>query len=146
SAADRDVHGNEGGQRRAHHEELRRLVAGKRRMPLDALSHDDCMRALATIKSLGGGFAVEKVGAAHVVRSLPRELSTDQNDILRLAQARGCVTVADILSATAWQHGRINDALDALLKEGIAMVDDGSPDGQRRYWFPCFDIAAPASL
>ncbi|CAI5494315.1 unnamed protein product [Closterium sp. Naga37s-1] len=180
-------------------EELRRLVAGKRRMPLDALSHDDCMRALATIKSLGGGFAVEKVGATHVVRSLrsqetslafptncchrqslgggfavekvgathvslgggfavekvgathvvrslPRELSTDQNDILRLAQARGCVSIADILSATAWQHGRINDALDALLKEGIAMVDDGDPDGQRRYWFPCFDIAAPASL
>ncbi|CAI5995718.1 unnamed protein product [Closterium sp. NIES-64] len=127
-------------------EELRRLVAGKRRMPLDALSHDDCMRALATIKSLGGGFAVEKVGATHVVRSLPRELSTDQNDILRLAQACGCVTIADILSATSWQHGRINDALDALLKEGIAMVDDGDPDGQRRYWFPCFDIAAPTSL
>ncbi|CAI7805613.1 unnamed protein product [Closterium sp. NIES-54] len=97
-------------------EELRRLVAGKRRMPLDALSHDDCMRALATIKSLGGGFAVEKVGATHVVRSLPRELSTDQNDILRLAQVRGCVSIADILSATAWQPGRINDALDALLK------------------------------
>ncbi|CAI5951298.1 unnamed protein product [Closterium sp. NIES-64] len=293
--AGRDVHGNEGVQlietcmaTRADNgglinlEELRRLVAGKRRMPLDALSHDDCMRALATIKSLGrgfavetervgaahmvplsylnpsscttspcasslislslggglavekvgathvvslscpcpssctstrrvlslvslchrqslgggfvvekvgathvvslscpcpssctstrhvlslvslchgqslgGGFAVEKVGATHVVRSLPRELSTDQNDILRLAQvtwqARGCVTIADILSATLWQHGRINDALDALLKEsiameGIAMVDDGDPDGQRRYWFPCFDIAAPTSL
>ncbi|CAI5948046.1 unnamed protein product [Closterium sp. NIES-65] len=101
-------------------------------------------------QSLGGGFAVEKVGATHVVRSLPRELSTDQNDILRLAQvtwqACGCVTIADILSATSWQHGRINDALDALLKEGIAMVDDGDPDGQRRYWFPCFDIAAPTSL
>ncbi|GJP73619.1 hypothetical protein CLOP_g4308 [Closterium sp. NIES-67] len=126
-------------------EAVRRLVAGRRRMALDAISHDDCIRALSTIKSLGGGFSVERVGTVHVVRSLPRELSTDQNGIIRLAQARGCVSADDIHSATSWQHGRINDALDALLKEGIAMVDDGHADGRRRYWFPCFDLAVPTS-
>jgi ESCRT-II complex subunit VPS22 len=28
------------------------------------------------------------------------------------------------------------DILEALLKEGLAMVDDGAPGGERLYWFP----------
>lgn len=24
-----------------------------------------------------------------------------------------------------------------FLQEGLAMIDDGDPDGQRRFWFPC---------
>ena len=67
-----------------------------------------------------------------------------------LLQLRGFVTVAEVTERKAWVAGRATDALDALLKEGLAMIDDGDADGVRRYWFPCFDTmddgAAVASI
>ena len=71
---------------------------------------------------------------------------------LGIAQLCGFVTVAEITARKGWLPGRATDALDALLKEGLVMIDDGDADGVRRYWFPCFDTltvddsAAVASL
>ena len=41
-----------------------------------------------------------------------------------------------------WAEERAVEALWALLKEGLALVDDQGPGGQRLYWFPC--LAADA--
>ena len=40
-----------------------------------------------------------------------------------------------------WQEERAVEALWALLKEGLALVDDQGPGGQRLYWFPCLSDA-----
>ena len=37
------------------------------------------------------------------------------------------------------------EALWALLKEGLALVDDQGPGGQRLYWFPCLAADAGGS-
>ena len=43
-----------------------------------------------------------------------------------------------------WQETRVVETLWSLLKEGIAMVDDQGPGGQRLYWFPCLESSGAA--
>ena len=43
-----------------------------------------------------------------------------------------------------WQEARVVETLWSLLKEGIAMVDDQGPGGQRLYWFPCLETSGAA--
>eukprot|EP01018_Ginkgo_biloba_P008668 Gb_07588 [translate_table: standard] len=52
-------------------------------------------------------------------------------------EARGYVMLEEVERRLSWSSGRVVDALETLLKEGLAMIDDGDPDGKRRFWFPC---------
>ncbi|XP_035549844.1 vacuolar protein sorting-associated protein 22 homolog 1 isoform X2 [Juglans regia] len=63
-----------------------------------------------------------------------------EDDCLRAIsklKAQGFVTVDEVERRLSWTSGRAIDALDTLLDEGLAMIDDGHRDGKRRYWFPC---------
>ncbi|KAJ1693159.1 hypothetical protein LUZ63_009857 [Rhynchospora breviuscula] len=118
-------------------EELRTRLCRRRKCSRESLSEDDCLRAISKLKVLGSGFEVISVGRKRLVRSVPTELNKDHNEILELAQAQGFVTVDQLEQTLSWTSGRAIDALQALLKEGLAMIDDGHRDGRRRYWFPC---------
>ncbi|XP_028795227.1 vacuolar protein sorting-associated protein 22 homolog 1-like isoform X2 [Neltuma alba] len=66
--------------------------------------------------------------------------SVSEDDCLRAIsklKAQGFVTVEEVGRRLSWTPGRTIDALETLLKEGLAMIDDGHRDGKRRYWFPC---------
>ncbi|EOY12434.1 PREDICTED: vacuolar protein sorting-associated protein 22 homolog 1 isoform X3 [Theobroma cacao] len=119
------------------HKELCKLLRQKRKHDREAVSEDDCLRAISKLKTLGSGFEVISAGKKKLVRSVPTELKKDHNEILELAQAQGYVTVDEVERRLSWTHGRAIDALDTLLDEGLAMIDDGHSDGKRRYWFPC---------
>nr|BBF89431.1 EAP30-like [Oryza glaberrima] len=93
-------------------------------------------------KVLGSGFEVISVGKKKLVRSVPTELNKDHNGILELAQAEGFVTVEQVERKFSWSTGRAIDVLETLLKEGLAMIDDGHRDGKRRYWFPCATLSS----
>uniref|UniRef100_A0A453LDV9 Vacuolar protein sorting-associated protein 22-like protein 1 n=1 Tax=Aegilops tauschii subsp. strangulata TaxID=200361 RepID=A0A453LDV9_AEGTS len=125
--------------------ELRKLLCQKRKTDLGSLSSDDCLRAISKLKVLGSGFEVISVGKKKLVRSVPTELNKDHNGILELAQAKGYVTVEQVEKEFSWSAGRAIDALETLLKEGLAMIDDGHSDGKRRYWFPCVTLSPDAS-
>ncbi|PHT36432.1 Vacuolar protein sorting-associated protein 22 -like protein 1 [Capsicum baccatum] len=103
----------------------------------DTISEDDFLRAISKLKVLGSGFEVITMGKRKLVRSVPTELNKDHNEILELAQAQGFVTVDEVQKRLNWSSGRTTDALETLLEEGFAMIDDGRRDGKRRYWFPC---------
>ncbi|KAJ6817528.1 vacuolar protein sorting-associated protein 22-like protein 1 [Iris pallida] len=118
-------------------QELCTLLCQRRKSARESVSEDDCLRAISKLKVLGSGFEVISVGKKKLVRSVPTELNKDHNEILELAQARGYVMVEEVEKRLSWSSGRAIDALDALLKEGLAMIDDGHKDGNRRYWFPC---------
>ncbi|KAF2285766.1 hypothetical protein GH714_007715 [Hevea brasiliensis] len=118
-------------------QELCMLLRQKRKTDREAVSEDDCLRAISKLKILGSGFEVISVGKRKLVRSVPTELNKDHNEILELAQAQGYVTVDEVEGRLSWTSGRATDALDTLLDEGLAMIDDGHKDGKRRYWFPC---------
>ncbi|OAY68050.1 vacuolar protein sorting-associated protein 22 homolog 1 [Ananas comosus] len=124
-------------------QELCSLLAQKRKTAREAVSEDDCLRAISKLKVLGSGFEVISIGKRKLVRSVPTELNKDHNEILEVAQVQGYVTVEQVQKALSWSSGRATDALETLLKEGLAMIDDGHRDGKRRYWFPC---VAPISV
>ncbi|CAM8924689.1 unnamed protein product [Rhodiola kirilowii] len=118
-------------------QELRNLLCQRKKSARDAVSEDDCLRAISKLKVLGNGFEVISVGKKKLVRSVPTELNKDHNELLELAQVQGFVTVAEVEKKLSWPSGRVIDALDTLLDEGLAMIDKGHRDGITRYWFPC---------
>ncbi|KAI3935663.1 hypothetical protein MKW98_022671 [Papaver atlanticum] len=120
------------------------LLCQRRKAARDSVSEDDCLRAISKLKVLGSGFEVISVGKKKLVRSVPTELNKDHNEILELAQAQGYVTVEEVERRFSWTSGRATDALEALLEEGLAMIDDGHRDCKRRYWFPCVSVSASA--
>ncbi|KAG6634589.1 vacuolar protein sorting-associated protein 22 homolog 1 isoform X2 [Carya illinoinensis] len=71
--------------------------------------------------------------------------AVSEDDCLRAIsklKAQGFVTVDEVERQFSWTSGRAIDALDTLLDEGLAMIDDGHRDGRRRYWFPCVSSIA----
>ncbi|KAF2917174.1 vacuolar protein sorting-associated protein 22 homolog 1 isoform X1 [Oryza sativa Japonica Group] len=138
--------------------DLRKLLCQKRKADLGSLTSDDCLRAISKLKIvnssgplpvnsqvLGSGFEVISVGKKKLVRSVPTELNKDHNGILELAQAEGFVTVEQVERKFSWSTGRAIDVLETLLKEGLAMIDDGHRDGKRRYWFPCVTLSSDST-
>eukprot|EP00271_Cylindrocystis_brebissonii_P008267 TRINITY_DN22316_c1_g1_i1.p2 TRINITY_DN22316_c1_g1~~TRINITY_DN22316_c1_g1_i1.p2 ORF type:complete len:253 (+),score=61.15 TRINITY_DN22316_c1_g1_i1:477-1235(+) len=123
--------------------ELREQLAQKRRTArADPITEDDCLRAISKLKALGSGFEVISVGKRKLVRSVPTELNKDHNEILRVAQARGFILISDVELQLGWPRGRVMDAVNTLLQEGLALLDEGHPDRQLRYWFPCVGSGA----
>jgi ESCRT-II complex subunit VPS22 len=116
---------------------LHRLVLRRRGSLADPISPDDIIQAVKKLKVLGGGFDLVKIGQQQYIRSVPGELNTDKNKILEVAQGTGYVSEKGLQGSTGWTSTRISIALQALLQEGLALVDDGAPDSQRLYWFPC---------
>ena len=58
-----------------------------------------------------------------------------------LLQAQGYISRKALLAA-GWQPARVDGALEAMLKQGLAMIDDQGPGGERLFWFPCLTQAA----
>lgn len=54
--------------------------------PAPSCSEDDLLRAIDKLGSLGGGFAVIRIGSRQFVRSVPTQLNTDANRLIELAQ------------------------------------------------------------
>ncbi|EFJ16091.1 hypothetical protein SELMODRAFT_155336 [Selaginella moellendorffii] len=122
--------------------ELCSMLSKKRRTSREPITTDDCLKAIDKLKVLGSGFEVFTVGKKKLVRSVPTELNKDHNQILELAEVRGFVLVEDVERALSWHPGRVIDALETLMKEGLVMIDDGHPDRKRRYWFPCVSLSS----
>jgi ESCRT-II complex subunit VPS22 len=118
-------------------QELCNHLRQRRKKDREAVTEDDCLRAISKLKVLGSGFEVITIGKKKLVRSVPTELNKDHNQILELAQGQGFVIVEEVQRRLSWTSGRVIDALETLLEEGLAMIDNGHKDGKCRYWFPC---------
>lgn len=103
----------------------------------EAVSTDDIVRAIGKLKALGNGFRLVKLGNKNLVQSVPGELSQDKNEALNLAQSVGYTSQAELMQKLRWTRVRASDTLTNLLKEGLAMLDEGAPDGKPLFWFPC---------
>ena len=124
--------------------DLHRLVLRRRGERVAPVSADDLMRAIDTLKPLGG-YEVSEVrdgGRARVlVRSVPRALDTDVAACIELAAdqrtgSAGYVTAAWMADARGWPERRATRALADALEQGLAWLDAGAPDGAHRYYFP----------
>ncbi|XP_025096328.1 vacuolar-sorting protein SNF8-like [Pomacea canaliculata] len=116
-------------------DELRdRVVASRGRNSQD-ISIDDLLRAIKKLRILGNGFTVLTVGNTLLVQSVPGELTMDHTNILQLAQKSGYVSKSQVMKDLKWEEERSHRALEFLVKEGMAWVDDQAGN-ERLYWFP----------
>jgi ESCRT-II complex subunit VPS22 len=121
---------------------LLKYVQRRRGSQSDPITEDDVIRAIKKLKMLGNGFDHVIIGHKSYVRCVPGELNTDKNKVLELAQGKGYVSKQGVIETTGWREQRVDDLLTSLLKEGLAMVDEGAPDGVVLYWFPCCSTGA----
>lgn len=106
----------------------------------DLRERDDILRAVGTLKPLGSSFSVIKVGSKPYIRSVPKELNTDQSAVLEAVQVLGYISVSMLMANLHWTRARAGTALDDLLGEGMLWIDKQADEWE--YWSPGFMIEA----
>ncbi|KAK3356896.1 EAP30/Vps36 family-domain-containing protein [Lasiosphaeria hispida] len=100
------------------------------------VTEDDILRAVGTLKPLGSAYSVIKVGSKPYIRSVPKELNTDQSAVLEAVQVLGYVSVSMLMVNLRWTRARAQTALEDLVGEGMLWVDKQSEEWE--YWSPGF--------
>mmetsp|Transcript_34105 Transcript_34105/g.59483 ORF Transcript_34105/g.59483 Transcript_34105/m.59483 type:complete len:206 (-) Transcript_34105:4005-4622(-) len=103
-------------------------LRGTRAAPVAA---KDVLNSISSLSVLGHGFSVIKLGEGQFIASVPLELNTDHQLLLNKATGTGYVNRAMLHD---WSDLRFQTAVDKLLGEGLAWLDDG-PEG-KWYWVP----------
>ncbi len=97
---------------------------------------DDVLRAVKSLDPLGSGFTIVNLGATQMIRSVPRELSTDQAIVLEAIQILGYVTASMLQANLQWEHARAMAVLDDLITDSLLWVDEQAEETE--YWSPTF--------
>jgi ESCRT-II complex subunit VPS22 len=95
---------------------------------------DDVLRAVKSLEPLGSGFTIVKVGSKQFIRSVPKELNTDQATVLEVIQILGSVTVSLLELNLKWEKARAKTVIDDLLADGLVWLD--SQCAENEYWSP----------
>lgn len=106
------------------------------------ISKEDVTRAIGLLKPLAG-YTVVPIGGIEFVRSVPRELDTDQSTLLVIAATTGGrLTETRIKRQVGWTDVRARQALeDSVMREGLGWVDE--QDSERSVWLmPAVDFEA----
>ncbi|ODM21561.1 hypothetical protein SI65_02405 [Aspergillus cristatus] len=116
-------------------EECRRRV-GKGRAIGSGLevTEDDILRAVKSLKPLGSGFSIISVGSKQYIRSVPKELNTDQATVLEAIQVLGFVSVSMLRLNLNWEKARAQTVVDDLLADGLVWLD--AQGDENEYWSP----------
>ncbi|KAI5291715.1 hypothetical protein KEM54_001471 [Ascosphaera aggregata] len=116
-------------------EECRKAVAGGKAIGGGIeVSTDDILRAVKSLEPLGPGFSVIIVGSKKYIRSVPKELNTDQSIVLEVIQISGYVTTSMLCDNLAWEEARAKTVIDDLVADGVVWVDMQCREWE--YWSP----------
>ena len=99
-------------------------------------SRDDILRAVSTLKPLGSSYSTLSVGHKLYIRSIPKELNTDQSSVLEAAQLLGYVSLSMLMVNLRWPRARAKTAIDDLVSESMLWVDKQCAEWE--YWTPGF--------
>jgi ESCRT-II complex subunit VPS22 len=97
---------------------------------------DDILRAVKSLEPLGSGFAVINIGSKQMIRSVPKELNTDQATVLEVLQLLGNVTVSMLEVNLHWEKERATTVIEDLLASSHVWVDEQCPE--KEYWSPAY--------
>jgi ESCRT-II complex subunit VPS22 len=97
---------------------------------------DDILRAVRSLAPLGSSYSTLTVGNKLYIRSVPKELNTDQSAVLEAAQLLGYVTVSMLMLNLRWPRARARTAIDDLVAESMLWVDKQCQEWE--YWSPGF--------
>lgn len=98
------------------------------------LDSDDILRAVRSLEPLGSGFSIICVGSKQYIRSIPKELNTDQSTVLEVIQVMGYVSVSMLRLNLKWEKARAQTVIDDLLADGLVWLDAQAPE--KEYWSP----------
>ncbi|CBF79070.1 hypothetical protein AN7106.2 [Aspergillus nidulans FGSC A4] len=98
------------------------------------VTDDDILRAVKALEPLGSGFSTILVGSKQYIRSIPKELNTDQATVLEVIQVLGYVSVSMLQINLNWEKARAKTVMDDLLADGLVWVDLQS--AEEEYWSP----------
>jgi ESCRT-II complex subunit VPS22 len=103
-----------------------------------SVTEEDVVRSIKTLKPLGAGYEVVQVGERKMVRSVVKELDSDQAIVLSAAQsAGGRVDEDGLMKVILWTRERTRAALDnLLLRDGLCWIDDQDEEVGKAYWIP----------
>lgn len=130
-------------------DELRtRLIQARgRRKEHQEITNEDLLAASKKLKIFGNGFAIVPIGRGkHLVQSVPGELSMDHTAVLQQASLSGNahVTKSMLENELRWERERAQKALDHMVKEGLAWLDEQG-ENETLYWFPSLFTACISS-
>ena len=97
---------------------------------------DDILRAVKSLEPLGSGFTIMKIGTKQMIRSVPKELNTDQSTVLEVIQVLGYVTVSMLQINLQWERARAVAVIDDLITDSLVWVDAQAEE--KEYWSPAF--------
>ncbi|KAF1948052.1 vacuolar-sorting protein SNF8 [Clathrospora elynae] len=107
------------------------------------VSDDDIKRAVDSLAPLGSCFSIMTIGHRSLIRSVPKELNTDQSTVLEAIQVLGYVTVSMLQLNLNWARPRAHAVVEDLMADSLVWVD--AQAGENEYWSPAFITAADAS-
>lgn len=74
-----------------------------------------------------------------MIRSIPKELSTDQSTVLEALQVLGYVTASMLVDNLKWESARAATVLEDLLADSLVWIDLQA--GEKEYWAPPREFA-----
>lgn len=92
---------------------------------------------MRTLSPLGSGFTVTTLGSKQMIRSVPKELSSDQSSVLEVMQLiGGFATVSMLQLNLGWERARAYAILQDLTVDGLAWIDRQVAEPE--YWSAAF--------
>lgn len=101
-----------------------------------SVSDDDVKRAVDSLEPLGACFSIMRIGHRELIRSVPKELNTDQSTVLEAIQVLGYVTVSMLQLNLGWERPRAHAVIDDLMADSLVWVDRQA--GESEFWSPAF--------
>ncbi|KAJ4342296.1 ESCRT II complex subunit Dot2 [Didymella glomerata] len=101
-----------------------------------SVSDADIEQAVRALEPLGGAYGITSIGHAKLIRSVPKELNTDQATVLEACQVLGYVTVSMLCVNLSWGRPRAVAVVEDLLAESLVWVDCLA--GEKEYWSSAF--------
>jgi ESCRT-II complex subunit VPS22 len=102
-----------------------------------SISAEDVRKAVRELEPLGPGFSIVKLAGTEMIRSVPRELNTDQGAVLEVITVLGgWVTVSVLRDNLHWEQARVVSVINDMMGEGLVWVDEQAESREREYWSP----------
>lgn len=98
------------------------------------VSEGDIVNAVKSLEPLKSGFVIIEIANKQFIRSVPKELNTDQSTVLEILQLLGSVTVSLLRINLKWDRARSMTAINDLMADSLVWVDKQCPEWE--YWSP----------
>ncbi|KAK5081680.1 ESCRT II complex subunit Dot2 [Lithohypha guttulata] len=98
------------------------------------VSEDDIKAAVKSLEPLHSGFKIIIIAGKEFVRSIPKELNTDQSTVLEILQLLGNITISLLVLNLSWPKARAKTVIDDLQADSLVWVDKQCPEWE--YWSP----------